>query len=232
MEGLSRLAVITAHPDDETFGPGGTLARLSRGGAEILLLVASRGERGRFGEVPLSSAEELGRVREEELAHAARALGIRRVVILGWPDGGVAALPRDEALKAVLGKLEGFSPQAVLTFPPGGISGHPDHRAVSLLGSLAARRLGTGLYYFTLPLELLERAFGKPFHPLDARASLRVDVSPFLDRKAQAINFYRTQSFSVRRVFGSFPVREEELPREEFFLEVLPPRIRAISPPG
>jgi len=222
MEGLSRLAVITAHPDDETFGPGGTLAYLSDGGTEILLLVASRGERGRFGELSLSSAEELGRVREEELKSAARVLGIRQVVILGWPDRGVAALPRNEALKTLLGRLEEFSPQAVLTFPPGGISGHPDHQAVSLLGSLAARRLGIGLYYFTLSLEVLERVFGKPFHPLDARVSLRMDVSSFLDRKAQAINFYRTQSFSVRRVFGSFPVREEDLPREEGFLELLP----------
>lgn len=222
MEGLSRLAVITAHPDDETFGPGGTLARLSRGGTEILLLVASRGERGRFGELPLSSGEELARVREEELARAAVALGIRRVAVLGWPDGGVGTMPREEALEAILLQLRRFSPQAVLTFPPGGISGHPDHRAVSLLGSLAAKRLGIGLYYFALPPELLARTFGGPFHPLDARSSRRVDISPFLPQKVRAINSYRSQSFSVRRVFGAFPVREEGLPREEFFLQVLP----------
>ncbi len=223
MEGLRRIAVITAHPDDESFAPGGTLAMLSRRGVEMLLLVGSRGERGRCGELPLSSAEELGRVREEELGRAIRELGINRVVILGWPDGEMKEWPWEKALATLRRELERFSPQAIFTFPPGGLSGHPDHRAVSLWASLAARELALRLYYFTLPSFLLQKAFGKQFHPLDGRFSHRVDVSPFLSAKARAINSYRTQSFSVRRVFGSFPVKEEDLPREEFFWQVLPP---------
>ncbi|HET9948850.1 MAG TPA: PIG-L family deacetylase [Longimicrobiales bacterium] len=130
-----RLLCITAHPDDESLGFGGTLARYAAEGVEVSLLVATRGERGRYGDgsEPHPGPEELGRLREAELRAAAEVLGVRHVRLLGYRDGEVDRADPDEAVARIAAHVRELAPQVVLTFDPFGAYGHPDHIAVSQL---------------------------------------------------------------------------------------------------
>lgn len=103
MERKLKLLAVLAHPDDESLGFGGTLARYAAEGVETYLVTATRGEAGRFGERGKSGdPAEVGRVREDELHAAAHVLGIREVSILQYPDGAVDQVPYALALRDVV----------------------------------------------------------------------------------------------------------------------------------
>jgi LmbE family N-acetylglucosaminyl deacetylase len=127
-----KLMAILAHPDDESLGFGGTLAKYAAEEVEIHLVTATRGERGRFG--PLGKGAdpaEVGRAREAELRAAAAVLGIRDVSILGFPDGAVDQVDPATAIPAIVQHIRRVRPDVVVTFGPEGAYGHPDHIAIS-----------------------------------------------------------------------------------------------------
>ena len=127
-----KLMAVLAHPDDESLGFGGTLAKYAAEEVETYLVTATRGERGRFGS-PGKTAEpaEVGRVREAELRAAAAVLGIREVSILGYPDGAVDQIDAATAIGAIVRHIRRVRPHVVVTFGPDGAYGHPDHIAIS-----------------------------------------------------------------------------------------------------
>src|SRR5437762_12897953 len=89
-----KMMCVLAHPDDESLGTGGTLAKYAAEGVETYLITATRGERGRFGDGGERPAPDVvGRTREAERRAAAKELGLREVVVLGSPDGAMA--PQD-----------------------------------------------------------------------------------------------------------------------------------------
>ena len=136
-----RLMCVLAHPDDESLGTGGTLAKYAAEGVETYVITATRGERGRYGESGARPAPEVvGRTREAELRAAAMALGVREVVVLGYPDGALDAHDPDEAVEAIAGHLRRIRPHVVVTFGPEGAYGHPDHIAISQLTTAAIVR--------------------------------------------------------------------------------------------
>jgi LmbE family N-acetylglucosaminyl deacetylase len=133
---------VLAHPDDESLGAGGTLARYAAEGVEVFLLTATRGESGRyFGhgredeQHPGPSA--LGNVREAELRAAARVLGVREVSLLGYRDQHLDRADPREAAGRIAAHLRRVRPDVVLTFGPEGAYGHPDHIAISQLTTAA-----------------------------------------------------------------------------------------------
>lgn len=128
-----RLMCVTAHPDDESLGFGGTLARYAAEGAEVSLVVATRGEQGRFGDgsEPHPGPEELGRIREEELRAACDVLGVRHLRFLEYRDREVDEADPDEASSRIASHIRELRPHVILTFDPYGAYGHPDHIAVS-----------------------------------------------------------------------------------------------------
>jgi LmbE family N-acetylglucosaminyl deacetylase len=137
-----RLMCVLAHPDDESLGTGGTLAKYAAEGVETYLVTATRGERGRFGdggEQPGPSV--VGATREAELHAAARELGVREVSILGFPDGGLDAVDPARVQRAIVEHLRRIRPHVVVTFGPEGAYGHPDHIAVSQLTTAAVVRV-------------------------------------------------------------------------------------------
>jgi LmbE family N-acetylglucosaminyl deacetylase len=138
-----RLMVVAAHPDDETLGFGGVLARYASEGTETFLVTATRGDRGRYRGHPPGSPEHPGDValagiREEELRAAAAVLGIRHVALLDYGDQQLDRAVVPEAVKAIVRHIRQARPQVVLTFPPDGAYGHPDHIAISQLATAAA----------------------------------------------------------------------------------------------
>jgi LmbE family N-acetylglucosaminyl deacetylase len=77
---------VLAHPDDETFGPGGTIARYAREGVRVSVIIATSGQAGRAAGLA-ATPDELGRIREEEALAAARFLGVADVHLFGYTDG-------------------------------------------------------------------------------------------------------------------------------------------------
>lgn len=136
-----RLLAVFAHPDDEAFGTGGTLARYAAAGIDIALVCATRGEVGEIADESLATPDTLGQVRERELVCAADMLGVRDVVFLGYRDSGMAGTtdngnsdafvnaPAEEVVSRLVGIIRQWRPQVVVTFEPNGGYGHPDHIA-------------------------------------------------------------------------------------------------------
>jgi LmbE family N-acetylglucosaminyl deacetylase len=141
VDGNLKLMCVLAHPDDESLGMGGTLAKYAAEGIETYLVTATRGERGRFGiskERP--SQAVVGQVRESELRAAARELGIREISFLDYVDGKLDQADPKEAVEKIAGHLQRVRPHVVLTFGPDGAYGHPDHIAISQFAAAAAVR--------------------------------------------------------------------------------------------
>ncbi|GAB4110812.1 MAG: hypothetical protein Kow001_11830 [Acidobacteriota bacterium] len=129
---------MTAHPDDESLGMGGALARYAEEGVGVYLVCATRGENGRCGDGrKRPPPEEVGRIRERELRAAAGELGIREVTLLGYPDGALDRADPREATARIARQLRRIRPQVVVTFGPEGAYGHPDHVAICQLATAA-----------------------------------------------------------------------------------------------
>jgi N-acetyl-1-D-myo-inositol-2-amino-2-deoxy-alpha-D-glucopyranoside deacetylase len=136
------LIFVGAHPDDESFGPGGTLARYAASEASAYYACATRGEVGDASAEHLAGHASTGDMRWAELTCAAKALGLQDVVYLGYRDSGMpgspdnqaagalAAAPPDEVTARVVKVLRELRPQVVVTFDPIGGYRHPDHIAI------------------------------------------------------------------------------------------------------
>ena len=136
-----RLMCVLAHPDDESLGTGGTLARYSAQGVETFLITATRGERGRYGDSSARPADAVvGATREAELRAAAAELGVREVTVLGYPDGALDRVDPELAQVTIADHLRRIRPHIVITFGPDGGYGHPDHVAISQLTTAAIVR--------------------------------------------------------------------------------------------
>jgi len=133
-----RLMCVLAHPDDESLGAGGALAKSAAEGVATYLVTATRGERGRFGDSQESPGPDVvGQAREAELLAAARELGLRDVRFLDYPDGLLDTVDTAEAIEKIVGHLRRVKPAVVITFGPDGAYGHPDHIAISQLTTAA-----------------------------------------------------------------------------------------------
>ena len=131
-----KLMCIFAHPDDESLGTGGILARYASEGISTYLVTATRGERGRFGNATESPGPAVvGRTREAELRAAAQELGLKEVQFLGYEDGQLDRADPREAIEKIATHIRRVRPQVVVTFGPEGAYGHPDHIAISQLAT-------------------------------------------------------------------------------------------------
>ncbi len=133
---------VFAHPDDESFGNGGTLARYSEEGVWTSLVCATRGEAGEISDPALATPETLGQVREQELRLACSILGIQQVRLLGYVDGTLAGVDREECVGKLVKAIRELKPQVVFTFGPEGVYGHPDHVAIGEMATEAFRVAG------------------------------------------------------------------------------------------
>jgi LmbE family N-acetylglucosaminyl deacetylase len=138
MEENLRLMCILAHPDDESLGMGGTLAKYAREGIQTHLVTATRGERGRFGDAPVRpELRVVGETREAELRAAARELGIRSVDFLDYIDGDLDRADPNQVQGKIAAHIRRIRPHVVATFGPEGAYGHPDHIAISQFAGAA-----------------------------------------------------------------------------------------------
>jgi LmbE family N-acetylglucosaminyl deacetylase len=139
---MYRLLAVFAHPDDEAFGVGGTLAKYAAQDTYVTLICATRGEVGEIAPGTGATPETLGQVREGELRCAAQALGVRDLIFLGYRDSGMAGTPENDDPRSLhradpqavtpelVRWMRALKPHVVITFDPSGGYGHPDHLAV------------------------------------------------------------------------------------------------------
>ncbi|MEM7348765.1 MAG: PIG-L family deacetylase [Chloroflexota bacterium] len=142
MSDLKTIAAFFAHPDDEAFTCGGTLASFAAQGVEVSLVCATRGEVGEISDSALATPETLGEVREQELVCACNTLGINPPIFLNYRDSGMAGTPENkhpdafmnisaaEVIRRLVRQIRHLKPQVVITFDPTGGYGHPDHIAI------------------------------------------------------------------------------------------------------
>jgi N-acetyl-1-D-myo-inositol-2-amino-2-deoxy-alpha-D-glucopyranoside deacetylase len=133
------LMAIYAHPDDESFGTGGTLALYAEQGYRVILVTATKGEAGGIQDPTMHSDEPISELRQRELKCACDTLGIEGPHYLGYRDSGMAGTPEnehpdsffqadlDEATGRVVEAIRIYKPEVILTFEPNGGYGHPDH---------------------------------------------------------------------------------------------------------
>ena len=134
------LLGVFAHPDDESFGPGGTLARYAAQGVHVHVIIATDGDAGSVAEThQRQDGRTLAQERSEELARAAVALGIASIWNLPYRDSGMRGSPDNghpralvqQPLERLAAELTAYirrlKPQVVLTHDPYGGYGHPDH---------------------------------------------------------------------------------------------------------
>ncbi|MBA3470938.1 MAG: PIG-L family deacetylase [Herpetosiphonaceae bacterium] len=144
-----RLLVIYAHPDDESFGNAGTIARYTSAGADVHYACATRGEVGGVAPELLNGYPDIAALRSAELGRAAEALELTSYHFLGYRDSGMPDTPDNQHPQALFGApvaevaaritalIRVIQPQVVVTFGPYGGYGHPDHIAIHVAAMAA-----------------------------------------------------------------------------------------------
>lgn len=153
------ILVVLAHPDDESFGMGGTLAYYSTQGVDVHLLCATKGEAGTVDPEYLEKVGSIAELRQAELACAAQALGLKSVSYLGFRDSGMAGSADNrhpdslvtastEAVTArIVAHIRRLRPNIVITFDHVGGYHHPDHIATHNATVRAFHASGDAQYF-------------------------------------------------------------------------------------
>ncbi|WP_459928074.1 PIG-L deacetylase family protein [Desulfosporosinus burensis] len=223
-----QMLLIFAHPDDESFALGGTIAKYAEQGVNITLVVATKGEAGQTA--GFCQKEELGLFREQELMSAAKVLGITEVSFLGYLDKEVPLAPPLEIVERLVRIIRTRRPQVVITFGADGASGHRDHRAIHHFAKAAIKLAKEPVVQeWGKPYTLPRLCYVQPGWRLTEEKRQGIDyiipISAWMERKWQAILEHRTQRGSLHK-FESLEetVKQDYLSREYFQcdLEVSP----------
>lgn len=213
------LLAIFAHPDDEVFRCGGTLALLAKRGVRVHILTFTRGQAGSCGDPPVCTREQLGVVRTNELHCSCRSLGLETPIVLDYEDGKLESISEEEGIAQILDQIQATRPQVLLTWPPDGLSGHPDHIAVSRWSSdayhLAVKAGNTdlaALYHLAMPYSIASELGLNQLHTIpDNEVSATIDVQNVWEQKIVAIHCHRTQA-------GESPILQAPIDRQRLFL--------------
>ena len=240
---------VLAHPDDESLGCGGTLARYSAEGVDTFLVTATRGESGRFRGHRRDSerhpgADALARIREKELRAAASTLGIRELAVLDYRDQELDRAAPAEAIAKIAECIRRMRPQVVVTFPPDGAYGHPDHIAISQFTTAATVAAAvphpadatpghrvSKLYYIAWPRsgwDAYEQAFGRVKTVVDGgerpavawpewAISAQIDARGVWETVWRAVRCHESQTGAYEALHRLAPEDHERLWGQQYF---------------
>ena len=202
-----RLLCVTAHPDDEAGGFGGSLSLYHDRGVEthVICLTPGQAATHRGG---TRSDEELATLRRKEFAESCRILQVTHAEVLDYPDGQLQRMDLYRVVEALTSRVRSIRPHIMMTFgPEGAITGHPDHSMASIFATMAfhwagrtdryREQLNNGLrphraqklYYATAGFTLPER------QPLSLPpATTVIDIGKCLDRKVAAFRAHTSQA--------------------------------------
>lgn len=185
------LLVVLAHPDDESFPIGGTLAKYSAEGTKVVLICATRGEAG----IPDMGPADASQLRERELRCAIQALGLAEIRLLGYQDGRLSEAGEEQVVDRLVNLINDVRPEVLVTFGPDGISGHPDHVAISRLTTMAFDRTDVaGALFYVSPSSALREVCGvMPPKEEGDRPHAAIRVSDHLVAKVRAMQCHASQ---------------------------------------
>jgi LmbE family N-acetylglucosaminyl deacetylase len=213
--GRKTVLCMFAHPDDETFGPGGTLARLSHEGHEVHLVCATRGESGTIDQSASFGRRRLAEIREKELIEAGKVLGIQTTWLYTFPDSGLARLEEETLLRPFVRAVRAFRPDIIIVFHENGISGHTDHQTVTARAvrafDLAADEecwpdLGSPhavarLWAYGISDSRAAKITTRKIHSIpDDELDAVLDTTPFIPVKRKAVEAHATQKLFVENL--------------------------------
>jgi LmbE family N-acetylglucosaminyl deacetylase len=231
---MATLVCFHAHPDDEAIATAGTMAKAAASGHRVVLVVATKGERGEVPDGFLDPDEPLWQRRVQEVEAAAKVVGVDRVEYLGYVDSGMDGTPenndpdcfwqadKEEAAARLASILRDEQADVLTIYDENGNYGHPDHIQVHRVGARAAELAGTfKVYEATLDRDYIiglmkeAKAQGVAEVPdipeeeftmgMPSEAiTTRVDVHSFLDRKRDAMKAHASQ-ISETSFFLSMP---------------------------
>ncbi|OXM85966.1 PIG-L deacetylase family protein [Paenibacillus rigui] len=198
---------VFAHPDDESFAAGGTMAKARHSGHEVYLICATSGCKGKSGAFQFDCREQLARHREEELKAACAFLGVTNIVLYRHPDGALHEQGLDSLAEQIKESILAIQPDIIVTFPPDGVTGHLDHIAISKATELAVTRSegkypSGGLpafYYNSIPHYYDHCKESGP--EATCCITAKVDISEFRQHKGRALQAYKSQIYSVNRAY-------------------------------
>ena len=179
------------------------------------LATATRGEAGMVGDPPVTDREHLGEVRAGELLAAAEILGIANVHFLGFLDGQLANVPREQVVESAVALIRRVRPHVLVGFGPGGVSGHADHKVMCEVALSAFDRSADPTWYpgdgapAWAPLKLYQFEIAQEFiagwdAPLAgvprARLTTFIDTTEQVETKIRAFHCHKTQEKDIRRI--------------------------------
>lgn len=132
-----RLLCVFAHPDDEVFCAGGSIAKYSAQGYEIMVVSVTKGDAGQIRDANIATRRTLGSVRAGELQNSCHHLGVHHAYCLDYGDGTLKDLDIQILVADVVKIIREFCPEVVITFGPDGAYGHPDHIVIGEAATIA-----------------------------------------------------------------------------------------------
>lgn len=211
---MKRVVCVFAHPDDEAFGPGGTIAKFAKD-HEVYILCATKGQRGK---VSKRISGTLGQERALELLASAKILGVKKVFFLGFRDGTLSNSLYHKLAEKVMRYVVELKPEIIITFEPHGVSGHIDHITVSMVTNYVFDR---SPFVKKLMMHGVVDEYAKQrrdyfiyFPPGYPQASFDeiIDTSDVWDTKLKAMHCHGSQMHDIKRILSI------ERPKEEYFL--------------
>jgi len=192
LPGATSVLAVCAHPDDESFGLGATLAAFAAAGSSTAVLCFTHGEATTLGD----DISALGGVRATELSDAAAELGVHHVELCDYQDGALAQQPLDRLTRHVCQVAERVRADLLLVFDEGGISGHPDHRRATEAALAFARENRLPVLAWALPEHVattLNEELGTGFV---GRGAENLDLKLYVHRERQhrAITCHASQA--------------------------------------
>jgi bacillithiol biosynthesis deacetylase BshB2 len=186
------VLVVFPHPDDETFGCGGTIAQFTKSGVPVTYICATLGQMGRnMGKPFFATRESLPNVREAELEEACQAIGIQNVIKLGLRDKTIEFEDPEILTDRIERILREVRPSLVLTHYPG-YAVHPDHNALGEVTIRAISRLSVQ----ERPV-VYAHAFARDCQKVLGPPDIVNDISAMSEVKLAAIRAHRSQSQAI-----------------------------------
>lgn len=216
MKGKTIVCVI-AHPDDEAFGPSGTLYKLARDN-KVYILCATKGQAGQDSRS--ETGTNLTSRRSKELKTSAKHLGVKKIYFLGFADGTLSNNLYHKLAEKIKTHLELLKPEIIITFEPQGISGHIDHITVSMATTFVVKKLAyvKELWYHCITTERAKsrKDYFIYFPPGYKRSEINkiVDISDVWDIKLKAMRTHESQKHDADKILKD----SENFPKEEYFL--------------
>ena len=202
---MKKALIVLSHPDDESFGPAGTIALWAEQGYEIHLVSATKGE---IGNNPTD--DETAKIREAELKEACNILGVKKISYLGYKDGHISNRHIPILELRITEKIINFKPNIIMTFNLNGLTGHLDHVAIANATTTAFDKTGVAekLYYYSYPRAYTDTIdeyfihFPEGFD--EDEFDEIIDTSPVRETKLEAMMAHKSQQEDIDRIMEGY----------------------------